>query len=145
MPWFKTMDMFTMNPTSSNTTLLVPLQGMATSHKNAFYYTSAYIQADHFIKGLSCRLAYSYSSNGKTTLDPIDKVTFPKELVNQNSSLASWYAHTLWSEIEYDFCTREHQNRPIIRFFYTSPLAGKNIIKTPIDGGYLGCILSYKF
>lgn len=145
MPWFETMDIFTMNPTGSNTTLLVPLQGMAVAHKQAFYYASAYMQADHFIKGFSCKVAYSYTSNGKTTLSPIDTITFPKDLVNQSPALQSWYAHTLWAELEYDFCTHDNPNMPIIKFFYTSPLAGKNILKTPIEGGFLGCILSYTF
>ena len=145
MPWFKTMDIFTMNPTGSNTTLLVPFQGMAISHKNAFYYSSMYIQADHIVKGFSFKFAYSYTSNGQTTLTPIDTITFPKALVNQSPSLEGWYAHTLWSEIEYDFCTKENPNLPTIKLFYTCPLAGKNIIKTPIYGGYLGCILSYNF
>ena len=145
MPWFKTMSIFTMNPTGSNTTLLIPFQGMAIAHKNAFYYASAYMQADHFIKGLSCKLAYSYTSNGQTTLEPLDTITFPTNLVNQNPSLQGWYAHTIWGELEYDFCTRDNPNMPTIKLFYTSPLAGKNIIKTPIDGGFLGCIISYTF
>lgn len=145
MPWLETMNVFTMNPTGSNTTLLVPFQGMAIAHKKAFYYTSAYIQADHCVKGLSCKLAYSYTSNGQTILDPINKKTFQANIVNQNPALQNWYAHTILAELEYDFCTYENPNMPIIKLFYTSPLAGKNILKTPIYGGYLGCILSYDF
>ena len=145
MPWLNSTRSFTMNPTGSNTSLLVPQQAVATAHKNAFYYSSAYIQADHFIKGLSCKLAYSFTSNGQTTLTPADKINFPANLINQSPTLQSWYAHTIWGELEYDFCTLENPNMPTIKLFYTSPLAGKNIIKTPIDGGFLGCILSYRF
>ncbi len=145
MPWLATTSTFIMNPTGSNTTFLVPLQGVAKAQKNAFLYSSAYIQADHVMKGLSCKLAYSYTSDGQITLSPQDTISFPKNIVNQNPALQGWYAHTLWGELEYDFCTQEHPNLPILKLFCTSPIAGKNIIKTSIEGGFLGLILSYKF
>jgi len=145
MPWLANMDLYTLNPAGTNTTILVPFQDIATEKTNPFYHTSVYIEADHFFKGFSLRFSYLYTHNGKSTLTPANTARFPTNLVNQSPNLQSWDAKSILSEIEYDFATEESPDLPIIKFFYTIPLAGENIIKTPITGASLGCIFTYEF
>lgn len=96
-----------------------------------------YLKADHFIKGLSLLVGYSFEQKRADRLT-IKNCCLP--IGQQETS-----RHVLHTYFEWDGQTCEHPHRPRIQFFYNYTITGKNIITTFNVGGLLGFDVAWCF
>ncbi|MBD3231983.1 hypothetical protein GF322_04995 [Candidatus Dependentiae bacterium] len=101
---------------------------------------------DHFVKGLSALVGYSYTRQEDTELTPKDTIYFAKSVVNSDPILSSWYMHTLHLMLDYDFSVHMKNKKwaPRLSVFYDYPFDGKNAFKTDLIGGSLGLDIRWK-
>lgn len=98
------------------------------------WMTAAYIHADHFIRGLSAIIAYSYAKQENST---ITNCTVPCSLDNLCFTQA-WSMHTLNFKLEYDFARQTSHAGLRLGGFYNLNVGGKRIFTTGVGGGNLG-------
>lgn len=96
---------------------------------------STYLTSDHFAKGCSATLGYSYVHKRH------DKVCNTKEkayqFVCQDPTIKSWAMHTLHLFFEYDFSTYDSMFGPRFAIIYNRQLAGKRVFQTSMVGAQL--------
>lgn len=95
-----------------------------------------YLQAYHFIKGLSASAAYQYVKHDSDRLTPKCN-DFDYSIINTANNLREWQAHNLLFKINYDCFTCFKSIKPQLEFFYKLPVAGKGIIDCDTFGGQL--------
>lgn len=114
--------------------------GLAKVEMGNIWQFGTFIKSDHMPWGMSILLAYSYSAEQRTCLNPQNTAIFDRTIVNADQTLFGWHMHTINTSIEYDFAIEpEKQNFPRLRMNFDIPIAGKNIYKTMIFSGTIGC------
>lgn len=73
-----------------------------------------YLKADHFMRGFSAHIGYSYSKQYNAPL-----IWY--------GSLPCWYMHTLHLSASFDAARERHPALPWVEFFYDRVLSGRNI------------------
>ncbi|MBD3273580.1 hypothetical protein GF385_04505 [Candidatus Dependentiae bacterium] len=116
-------------------------KGDAKEDKGTLWYLGGNVKFDHFWEGLSAIVGYSYNRQEDTELSPSNTTLFPKDTVNTDSRLHSWYTHVLHFMLDYDISL--HMKKcskwaPRINVFYDYPVDGKNSYKTDMIGAGLG-------
>lgn len=96
---------------------------------------SPYITADHFTKGFTFSLGYSYVHKRH------DKVYNTREkalaFACQDPTIKSWTMHTLHLYFEYDFTTDDQRFGPRFAVIYNRQLAGKRVFQTSLGGAQI--------
>ena len=116
-------------------------KGMAEEDKGTLWYLGGDLKFDHFWKGLSGVIGYSYNKQENDELTPHDTALFDKATVNSNSMLDGWYSHVLHFMLDYDISIHMKKTTkwaPRINLFYNLPIDGKNAYKTDTFGGGIG-------
>lgn len=103
---------------------------------------SAYIKADHFIKGLSLLCGYSFNKKDHDIVIPTN-FTFQPSIVNNDDGFKNWQMHVIQIMAEYDFATYRSRNLPRVGFFYNIIVGGKRIFNTNVANLYCGVDLSW--
>lgn len=73
-----------------------------------------YLKADHFMRGFSANIGYSYSEQSNTPL-----IWYP--------SICHWSMHTLHISVSFDAARERHPHLPWLEFFYDRVLNGRTI------------------
>lgn len=120
-------------------------QGCATVKKGLVFDVGAYIKADHFTRGLSFIVGYTYCKKYKDELTPQNMCLFDSRIVNTDPMLHEWEMHTAHFVLEYDFAREEHRLAPRIALFYNWQFAGKMIFQTSMGGGTFGFDIAWDF
>lgn len=120
-------------------------KGQATSEKGAIWQIGTYIKADHFVRGLSLLLGYSFVQENDECLNPCDTDIFCPSIVNSDTSLLGWKMSTINLWFEYDFATDRSVIGPRVAFYYNWVVGGKRIFLTNIGGGNLGMDIRWDF
>jgi len=120
--------------------------------KGTLFDTGIYLTLDHFLKGFSMLVGYSYNHQAGDTL------AIPKGceceytnnvIMNSDCRLKKWRMHVLHALAEYDFGAHDYfKNRswqPRVSLFYDYPFSGKRIFVTAMLGGAIGCNVSWNF
>jgi hypothetical protein len=120
-------------------------QGVATSHAGTVWLTGGYVKADHFCRGLSIIIGYSYAQKSNDILTPTNQVLFNATIVNSDQQLASWNRHTLHALAEFDLTQEDNWWGVRLGIFYNRSLGGRHIFKTSMLGAYTGLEVACSF
>lgn len=104
-----------------------------------------YFKADHFLRGLSILVGYTFASKDCDEIKPCESEKFSSAIANTDGALQSWKMHTLNFGIEYDFAQQYSYIGPRIGIFYNWVAGGKRIFTTNTAGGYLGLDMTWDF
>ncbi|MBU1007788.1 hypothetical protein KKA53_01785 [Candidatus Dependentiae bacterium] len=120
--------------------------------KGTIFDVGSYLKLDHFIKGLSMLLGYSYSHQSR------DSVSIPKGcdythtnnvIINNDCRLKNWRMHVIHALAEYDFgvhdICKKRLWQPRISIFYDYPFSGKRVMMSSLVGGGVGCDVTWGF
>ncbi len=105
-----------------------------------------YFKADHFAKGLSLLLAYTFNKKRPDKVAPINASHPGQQIINDDIMLDGWKMHTLNLVLEYDI-NREQNERvyPRIQFFFNKVLGGRRIFNTRMLAGDFGIDLAWRY
>lgn len=106
----------------------------AYNHRDPQGAASCYLKADHFVRGLSLVIGYTFDIAGHTTLTPSIPHAFDASIVNSDSMLQGWRMSTLQFFAEYDFSHDDAPIAPKIAIFYNHVLKGQAVFKTYYAG-----------
>ena len=123
-------------------------KGVATVSLGDLWDAGAYVNFDHFYKGISALFGYSFTQQETTTYH-LKKADFACEpcvtdrlrtIVNDDETTRPWYFHTLHFGLEYNWDEGMIGKAwaPRARLFYDVPVGGKRTFKTDSFGGSLG-------
>ncbi len=117
----------------------------ATVDPGIYFDFDMFAKADHFCKGLSILLAYSFNSKEKDVIKPKNKALFDKKIVNNDPLFASWHQHVFHIMVEYDFAKKLSDIGTRIGFFYNHVIDGKRIFRTNMKVSYIGIDAAWCF
>ncbi len=120
-------------------------KGCALVKQGVLFDLGAYIKADHFARGCSLLIGYSYNKKYKDKLTPQDRCLFDPCIVNSDPILYEWDMHTLHVLAEYDFAKDNKRFCPRISLFYNWQFAGKNVFKNNTAGGTFGFDMAWEY
>ena len=103
-----------------------------------------YLKAEHFLRNLSFKLAYSFVKKGNDIVNPKTNVS-STEIASKDSIYQDWHKQTLHLNFEYDFGEEEAKFNPKVGFSYNYILDGKRVFKTNLWGGSFGLDIALKF
>lgn len=113
-------------------------RGNATINKGSIWHTGGYIKADHFSRGLSLLVGYSYALERETHITPYDHTLFNRATVNSAQIFKGFSMHTLHIGAEYDFTQQNWRFGPRIGITYNQPLAGIRTFNAQSTAGIWG-------
>ena len=119
--------------------------GDATIDPGTLWDFEVYFTADHFFKGLSLSLGYSFNQKDSDFITPHNQITFNTETVNKDQLFKSWNMQVLHVMAEYDFAKKYEDIGPRICLFYNHVLNGKRIFSTHMIGTYIGIDIAYVY
>lgn len=125
---------------------IVLAKGMAKEEKGTLWYLGTDVKFDHFYKGLSGILGYSFNRQENDELTPENEILFDKAVVNTDSRLDGWYSHVLHFMLDYDVSLHMKKTSkwaPSVNVFYDLPVDGKNTFKTNMFGAGFGVDLKW--
>lgn len=105
---------------------------------------SAYVKADHFCKGLSVLLGYSYNQKDHDEIKHVHH-TFDLSVANKDLRFKGWIMHVLNVIVEYDFSKYREDIGPRAALWYNHVLSGKRIFDTNILSGAIGLDIEWYF
>lgn len=112
----------------------------------SIWHIGAYLKADHFVRGLSFLLGYSFAHKTNDEIKiPCSECFFNPSVANTDEMLQSYTMHTLHYFLEYDFSRENIIFCPRIAIFFNQVVGGKRIFKTNMFGGNFGFDLVWKF
>lgn len=120
-------------------------KGCAEVDHGSLWQAGLYVKADHAIRTLSLLFGYSYSSERKSTLHPLDTKIFEPSVVNSDSMLLGWNMHTIHFIAEFDFLKECSFWGPRFGLFGNFIVGGKRIFNTNMAGGTLGIDLVWSY
>lgn len=104
-----------------------------------------YFKADHAIRNMSFLLGYSYSSEQKSSINPIDTNIFNPGIVNTDSMLQGWNMHTIHLLAEADFLKASDVWGTRFGIFGNFIIGGKRIFNTNIGGAMMGIDIIWSY
>jgi len=121
------------------------LKGNAKIDPGTLWEVSGYLKADHFAKGLSCLVGYTFTRKDRDCINPFDTIEFDPLIVNSDQRFFSWNMHVIHFMAEYDFTKKSSDLGPRLGFFYNLIVGGKRIFNTGITNSYVGIDCSWEF
>jgi len=115
--------------------------------KGTLWDLGAYLNFDHFFKGLSALAGYSYNRKEHDELSPVNTSLFTDNIVNSDNQYKEWEAHVIHLMLEYDFGNdiKDTGFAPRVNIHYDFPVDGKNIFATDVFGGGIGLDIKWDF
>lgn len=103
---------------------------------------SAYVKADHFLRGISLLFGYSFSRQDRTKYTNCDNCF----MVNNNAlELRGWKMRTLHIALDIDMTQPEQLTGLHFGAFYNQVVGGERIFDTNMAGGTIGLDLDLSF
>jgi len=118
-------------------------KGCAKIERGSQWMTGAYIKFDHFVRGLSLLLGYSFVNKGRDSVCPLDTEKFNVGIANSDHELFGYKMHTLNFQFEYDFAHEDRVFGPRISAYYNMIVGGKRIFTTDVGGANIGLELAW--
>jgi len=109
-----------------------------------------YLKLDHFFKGLSFLVGYSFNHRANDSLCLSQECSQTNNtIINSDARIKSWQMHVLHLFAQYDFGTHNNFKKrfwqPRVGVFYDYPFDGKKVMTTDMFGGTVGCDISWGF
>lgn len=112
--------------------------GKAKVDPGTYWDISLFTKADHFAKGFSLLLGYTFSKKDRDGIRPVDTTLFDPRIVNGDPRFKSWRMHVMHFLAEYDFAKKASDIGPRVGFFYNLILKGQRIFKANMKSAYIG-------
>lgn len=120
-------------------------EGLASVKKGNLWYADAYFKADHFCRGLSFLIGYSFVRENPDIVRPCNTQVFDEMIVDSDQMFKKWQMHTIHLWAEYDFTQEWMWVGPHISAFYNRQIAGKRTFNTSLGGGMFGVDIAWAF
>lgn len=130
-----------MKTSASQVGHMIMEKGIAKEDMGTLWYLGSDVKFDHFWRGLSAIVGYSYNRQEDTELTPDDTARFTKSVVNSYTRLQSWYTHVLHFMLDYDISLhmdKDSKWAPRVNVFFNLPVDGRNAYKTETFGAGFG-------
>lgn len=128
--------------------------GCARITPGPIWQASAYLKADHVIKGFSFLFGYTFVNKNNDQVIPcnnhfspcsLNNAFFSNCVVSTDPQFFGWNMHTLHFMVEYDFTKSSDCVGPRIGLFIQKQVGGKRVFATNLYGGNLGLDFSWAF
>lgn len=98
-----------------------------------------YLKLDHFFKGLSALVGYSYNRQANKSLSLVNSCEETNDpIINSDCRIKNWYQHVLHMMAEYDFSScdmfKKKSWKPAVSIFYDHPFDGKRVFTNSMFG-----------
>jgi hypothetical protein len=113
------------------------LKNSAIAHPGTFLAIESFVKADHFIRGLSFGVGYSYCKQSKTRYTKSQALA-QSIIISTDPSSRKSFQHALHLYTEYDFTKNGWTFGPRIGLTYNFVVGGKNCFKTAFIQGTWG-------
>ncbi len=121
-------------------------QVYANVHHGLQWLAAGYLQADHFFRGFSLLLAYSYAKKYQDRIQSCITHSPASCAAPVGTCLIpAWSLQTVHFALEYDFTKQFATTGFRLGMFYNVNVAGKNVWTTGIGGGNLGVEARWSF
>jgi hypothetical protein len=107
----------------------------ASVHRGPIWSGGAFAKADHFCRGLSLWVGYTFNKQNSDTVYINDPKTFNPCIINSDEMLHGWKMHTVSIGAEFDFTQQDCWFGPRFSVFYDRQVGGRYVFKTNIIGG----------
>ena len=118
-------------------------KGCASIERGSQWEVGSYIKFDHFVRGFSLLVGYSFVSKNRDEVTPKDTEKFSVSIANTDQTLLGYKIHTLNFWAEYDFAQEDKVFGPRIAAYYNLLVGGKRIFTTGMGGGNFGIELAW--
>lgn len=128
--------------------------GCACINPGPIWQASAYVKADHVVKGLSFLCGYTFVNKNADRVTPSNNHFSPCSLnnaffntctVETDPQFLGWNMHTMHFMVEYDFTQPKHTVGTRLGAFIHKQLGGKRVFATNLYGGNVGLDFSMTF
>lgn len=119
--------------------------GQANIHPGTLWEATAFIKADHILRGLSLLAGYTFVNKNKDQIDPCNPAIFDPAVVNNDQEYHGFRIHTVHAMVEFDFTQEDSVFGPRIGLLYNVQVGGRRMFKTNLGAGSLGLDISWKF
>lgn len=113
--------------------------------KGNIWHAGGFFKADHFCRGLSFVLGYTFAQENKSRVSPLHAELCNQTIVNSDGPLLGWSMHTVHFIFDYDFTQEDAFMGSHFSLFYNWQVAGKRTFNTSMAGGQLGLDFSWTF
>jgi hypothetical protein len=115
-------------------------------HRGPQWLAAVYLEADHFFRGFSLILGYSYAKKEDDCARFCGKQR-PLSCAAPTGTcfVTTWSMHTINLSLDYDFARPFATTGLRLGAFCNVNVGGKNILTTPVGGGTLGIDASWSF
>ncbi len=120
-------------------------KGCATVEPGNIWNAGIFVKADHVFGGFSTLFSYTYVSQHKTTLYPLNTIYFDPVAANADATLSSWEQHVVNVIADYDFSKDGLHASSRIGVFGNIILGGRHIFNTQMGGVSFGIDISHGF
>lgn len=106
---------------------------------------SLYLKADHFYRGSSLTLGYSYNHKNRDCIEPKNPIDFDPIIFNNDARFFGFDQHVFHLLLEYDFADELTDHGPRLGFFYNRTVGGKRILNANLKSFNLGFETLWRF
>lgn len=145
MPFKSTCQEVRMKTSTAQNGWIKLAKGYAETKPGSLWQIGTYLKADHFMRGISLLVGYSYSTQRPGSINPKCTNTFDSSVVCSDSSLLGWKMHTIHILNEWDFLKECGFFGPRIAIFGNIVVGGQRIFDTSIGGGMVGIDLIWRY
>lgn len=121
----------------------------ATIDRGVLWAIGAFVEADHFARGLSLLVGYTAAIQRPSQITKAQCCTknAPINLciANQDCALLGWKMHTIQFRAEYDFATWGSRWGARMAVFFNKQVAGTRVLRTDVGGGNIGMDIQWIF
>lgn len=119
-------------------------QANINTEPGSIWDVSTYIKADHFMRGLSFLVGYSFNQQDAFCFTANNNA-YSTSILLTDELFKQWRMHTLHALVEYDFTQSPCGVGPRIGLLYNYVIDGKRIFDTSLLGGYVGIDIAWGF
>ncbi len=121
-------------------------QACANVKKGNIWHAGGYFKADHFCRGFSFLVGYTFAQEQRDTILPCDTNLFSEAIAGCSDPMfQGWTMHTVNFIADYDFTTETCLVGPHVGLFYNLQVAGTRTFNTSVGGGQLGLDIAWQF
>lgn len=122
----------------SQSGIITLAKGDAKVKPGPIFIGGAFIKADHFMRGLSLTLGYSYARKNSDRVLPCDTCFSCESVASNDGRFLGWQMQTINVLLEYDFTKEGQMAGAHLGFFYNAEISGERVFKTNMAGALLG-------
>lgn len=113
-------------------------KGDAKVKPGPIFIGGAYIKGDHFMRGLSLTIGYSYARKNADRVIPCDTCLTCESVASNDGRFLGWQMQTIHILADYDFTKDGAMAGAHLGFFYNAQIRGERVFNTNMAGALVG-------